>query len=171
MPMLACHRCTARSISQIWLLERCCGRGDHAIRGGKLLSVLSHFCLLLSASWMKVRSHQARPRSTSLIVDRGTTCPSIKPTLSMPPILPNQASRLRKSTCLKLRNGFKEFMVKNLYNTTNQGARPTRPSLALKSGSPFAIYRDHIHQGCLHPVQVDLYSASALPGSLFFPQP
>ena len=37
----AYNRCTARLIPRSWLLERCGGRGDHVVRGGRLLSVLS----------------------------------------------------------------------------------------------------------------------------------
>ena len=35
------NRCTARMIPRSWLLERCCERRGYAIRGGRLLSVLS----------------------------------------------------------------------------------------------------------------------------------
>ena len=39
--MRACNRCTARLIPLSWLLERCGERGAYAIRGGRLLAVLS----------------------------------------------------------------------------------------------------------------------------------
>ena len=39
--MRAYNRCTAKLIPRSWLQERCWERGDYAIRGGRLLSVLS----------------------------------------------------------------------------------------------------------------------------------
>ena len=50
------NRCTAGWILRSWLLESCCERGDHVVRGGRLLSVPSRWLDLQKPNTMEVHS-------------------------------------------------------------------------------------------------------------------